>query len=115
MDAVIKLIKTTTEKDALGYTTEIETAREAFAHVRSVSRSEFFQAGKAGITPDFMFTVNAIEYEGEKRLEYDGAKYAIYRTYRGNYEDFIELYAQYVSGVTDAPETGASHESKNRT
>lgn len=104
MDATIKLIKTTTTQDELGYPAETETAREAFCSVGSVTRSEFFQAGKAGIVPDYVFSVNAIEYEGEKELEYNGDKFGIYRTYKADGSDYIELYAEYKSGVTDAAE-----------
>lgn len=104
MDATIKLIKITTTQDALGYPVETETAREAFCSVGSVTRSEFFQAGKAGIVPDYVFSVNAIEYEGEKELEYNGDKFGIYRTYKADGSDYIELYAEYKSGVTDAAE-----------
>lgn len=104
MDATIKLIKITTTQDALGYPVETETAREAFCSVESVTRSEFFQAGKAGIVPDYVFSVNAIEYEGEKELEYNGDKFGIYRTYKADGSDYIELYAEYKSGVTDAAE-----------
>lgn len=104
MDATIKLIKTTTTQDALGYPVETETAREVFCSVESVTRSEFFQAGKAGLTPEHVFSVNAIEYEGEKELEYNGDKYGIYRTYKDDDSDYIELYAEYKSGVTDVPE-----------
>lgn len=104
MDATIKLIKTTITQDELGYPAETETAREAFCSVESVTRSEFFQAGKAGIVPDYVFSVNAIEYEGEKELEYNGDKFGIYRTYKADGSDYIELYAEYRSGVTDAAE-----------
>lgn len=102
MDGVIKLVKLTTTTDELGYPVETPTERETFCSVLSVSRSEFFQAGKAGLTPEHVFSVNAAEYEGEKELEYLGERYRIYRTYQPDGSDYIELYTEYRSGVTDA-------------
>lgn len=106
MDGVIKLVKLTTTTDELGYPVETPTERETFCRVLSVSRSEFFQAGKAGLTPEHVFSVNAAEYEGEKELEYLGERYRIYRTYQPEGSDYIELYTEYRSGITDHEEEG---------
>lgn len=103
MDAVCKLIGLTKSQDELGYPIATETAYETFCKVESVTRAEFFNAGKAGITPDIVFIVNAVEYDGQELIEYEGNRYAIYRTYRTD-EDMMELYAEYKSGVTDYEE-----------
>lgn len=100
MDTVIKLISQTLTTDELGYPIASETFYETFAKVRSVTQTEFFSAGKNGITPDFSFVVNDAEYQGQRLLEYEGKRYGIYRTYQPN-NDTVELYAEYKSGVTD--------------
>lgn len=103
MDGVIKLIKEHITADELGYPTTTETSRETFCRVESVTRSEYFNAGKAGIVPAFVFSINAIEYEGESIVEYNGGRYRVYRTYRNNL-DYMELYTEYRAGVTDPEE-----------
>ena len=103
MDGVIKLIKRTITADDLGYPVATENARETFCSVESVTRSEYFQAGKAGLAPAHVFRVNAIEYEGEEEIEYEGQRFRVYRTYK-NGLDFMELYTEYRSGVTDPAE-----------
>lgn len=100
MDVVIKLISQTLTTDELGYPIASETSYETFAKRRSITQTEFFSAGKNGITPDFSFEVNDAEYQGQKLLEYEGKRYGIYRTYQPN-NDTVELYAGYKSGVTD--------------
>lgn len=104
MDAVCKLISKAMTTDDLGYPIAVETEYETFCSVESVSRAEFFNAGKAGMTPEYKITVNAIEYDGQAEVEYDGKRYTIYRTYKTD-EDMMELYAEYRSGVTDLDRT----------
>lgn len=100
MDAVCKLIQKTTTQDALGFPIYTETEKEILCNVGSVTRAEFFNAGKAGLAPEYVFTVNAVEYDGESEVEYEGKRYSIYRSYRSD-ADMMELYAEYRSGVTD--------------
>lgn len=65
-----------------------------------VSRSEFSAAGQAGMRPQFRFIVNPIEYEGEAICEWNGQRYAIYRSYHVPGTDDLELYVQREAGVT---------------
>lgn len=112
MDVVIKLISQTLTTDELGYPIASETSYETFAKRRSITQTEFFSAGKNGITPDFSFEVNDAEYHGQKLLEYEGKRYGIYRTYQPN-NDTVELYAGYKSGVTDYVPKEASGDGNN--
>lgn len=100
MDAICTLISKVMTTDEVGFPIATETEYETYCNVGSITRSEFFGAGKAGLTPEFVFTVNAIEYDGQTEVEYEGKRYTIYRTYRTD-EDMMELYAEYRSGVTD--------------
>lgn len=97
----IKLLSTEYEEDELGQKVPHETEREVFARVESVSRAEFFDAGRIGIKPSWKVTLTfAEDYEGEELAEYDGKRYAIYRTYQTT-GGGVELYLRPEAGVTD--------------
>lgn len=89
---VITLIKTNEQtQDANGVWHKTQTERQVFCQVNSVTRSEFFEAGRAGLNPEYEFTLFFADYEGEELIEYKGKRYAVYRTYIGR-NDIIELY-----------------------
>jgi hypothetical protein len=94
---VLTLIGTTRTQDEYGIWHETPTARNVFCQVNSITRSEFFDAGRNGLAPEFMFSMFAGDYEGERVCEYRGQKYSIYRTYLGR-NDVIELYAERKGG-----------------
>lgn len=74
--------------------------RAILARMDDVTRAEFFAAGQNGMRAEFRFIVNPIEYEGERLCEWNGQRYAIYRTYQVPGTDDLELYAQREAGVT---------------
>lgn len=98
MDDVLTLLKVTTEKDSRGVQHKQLSSREVFCKCRSVSRNEFFNGGRNGLNPEFVFDVFGAEYDGETLCRYHGESYAIYRTYRTE-SDYIELYAQREGGT----------------
>lgn len=100
MDDVLTLLKVTTEKDARGVQHKSITSRDVFCKCRSVSRNEFFEGGRNGLNPEFVFDVYAAEYNGETIVRYRGNTYAIYRTYLAE-SDYIELYVQREGGAND--------------
>ena len=81
-------------------TQEVETAprTEIMALYESVSQSEFYKGGEAGLKPEFRLTTAIIDYSGEKEVELDGKRYGIYRTYEVD-KDYIELYCERKGGV----------------
>ncbi len=95
---VISLISETWTQDEIGQSISTETPRQVFCDVRSVSRQEWFDAGRDGLKPAFVFVMFAPDYEGEKIVEYDGKRYGIYRTYVGRNER-IELYVEEKGGI----------------
>lgn len=104
MDTVISLRGASRyEEDANGIRRPVGPVnREVFARVSSVTRSEFFQAGRAGYSPAYVFYVFFADYEGESVIEFDGETYAVYRTYRrmdDDGSDYLELYAQREAGT----------------
>ena len=96
---VIKLIKVTNTKDSAGVQrTVYGEPRTVMCQVDRVTRSEFFDAGRNGLNPEFVFRVFFADYEGERLLEYNGKRYGIYRTFN-NGSDEVELYAERKGGT----------------
>lgn len=90
MDNILFLISQTREQDVRGVIHEIETRKRVFCQEGSVTRSEFFGAGASGLSAEYMLTVFAGDYSGEKVCLYRDRPFTIYRTYtRG---DYVELY-----------------------
>lgn len=57
--------------------------REVFCGLRSVTRSEFYQANATGYKPELVFILaDYYDYNGETLVDYDGQRYRIIRTYR---------------------------------
>lgn len=99
MDDVINLISTVYTKDDYGVERPTETSKQVFAKVRSVTRAEFFDGGRNGLNPEYQFTVFFGDYSGEMIAEYNGNRYGIYRVYRADNEDYLELYAERKGGT----------------
>lgn len=95
---VITLIQTTYTVDKIGQQVPVEIGRDVFCNVSSVSASEFFDAGRAGIKPEYRVTMFAPDYEQEEIVELDGKRYGVYRTYLGQNET-VELYLERKAGV----------------
>lgn len=96
-DAVINLFTTTYAKNAYGVSVGTSTKTQVFCQVHSISRSEFFDAGRNGLNPSYEFTVFKGDYNGETICEYNGETYSIYRTYEVG--DYIELYVERKGGT----------------
>ncbi len=97
-DAILTLIKETPVKDNRAVWNVAETSREVMCKKHSVTRNEFFGGGRNGLNPEMMFTVFGGDYEGERKCEFEGKRYAIYRTYEAD-SDYIELYVQREGGT----------------
>lgn len=81
VDDVITLVSCTKQRDDYGVEREIVSTRDVMAQVHSVTRQEFFDAGRNGLNPSFVFTVFAGDYNDEEECRYNGKQYTIYRTY----------------------------------
>lgn len=86
----MSLIAQAAQEDEIGNTHVMETAREVWAEVKSISRAEFSAAGSSGLKPSAMVRVHASDYQGERFLDLFGVRYELYREYRKG-ED-VELY-----------------------
>lgn len=78
---IVFLIHSERIKTPNGYYQEVDTETEVFADVMSVTRSEFFAAKQHGIDMAITFEVSAHDYNGAKKLKYDGKLYKVERTY----------------------------------
>ena len=94
----ITLIGETKTQDSNGVWQIAPTERTVFCQVGSITRNEFFEAGRNGLNPEYMFIMFFGDYEGERTVEYKGKRYGIYRTYHGR-NDNIELYAERKGGT----------------
>lgn len=95
---VITLIGEAFTKNEYGVQIQTETRREVYCNVTSVSLSEWSEGGRLGLNPEFRMTMFAPDYLGEKVLEFNGVRYAIYRTYYGR-NDTLDLYVERRSGA----------------
>ena len=95
---VITLISQEKIQDENGVWRTIENARSVFCSVNSVTRDEFFEAGRNGLNPDYRFTVFGPDYDGQKVVEYKGKRYGVYRTYQAR-TDELELYVERKGGT----------------
>lgn len=95
---VIKLIVETREQDEYGRWVATRTAKEVMCQVDSVTRAEFFEAGRNGLNPEYRFTMFFGDYSGESIVEYNGNTYSVYRTYLRR-TDTIELYVERKGGT----------------
>lgn len=97
-DVIAYLIGKTITMNARKQEVETDTRTEIMALYESVSQSEFYKGGEAGLKPEFRLTTAIIDYSGEKEVELDGKRYGIYRTYEVD-KDYIELYCERKGGV----------------
>ena len=97
-DVIAYLISKAITKNEYKQEVETDTRTEIMALYESVSQSEFYKAGEAGLRPEFRLTTAIIDYNGEKEVELDGKRYGIYRTFEVD-KDYIELYCERKGGV----------------
>ena len=65
MDDVITLVSRTQSQDEFGVWQSILTENEVLCQVHSITRQEFFEAGRSGLNPSYLFTIFAGDYSGE--------------------------------------------------
>lgn len=96
----LKLITEATTTDAIGQPTTTETSVEIIGEVRSATQSEYMTGRQSGLAPSYVFRVSMFIYSGQKIVEYNGARYSVYRTYEAD-DNYIELYTEAELGVTN--------------
>lgn len=104
MDEQIYLIAQTYERDSLGQRIPVDgTPSPVWAKLKSVSRSEWAAAGQHGLQPQLVAIIYAMEYAAQPVVvigEGESAKrYSVYRTYRPENSEYMELYLERKVGV----------------
>lgn len=97
---VIYLISVTQTKNEYGVWEKTTSERKVYAEVTSVSQSEWFEGGRAGLNPQFRFRMFCYDYNGETMLKYNGKVYAVYRTYLDR-KEVIDLYTEEKKGADE--------------
>ena len=93
MNEIIKLIAITETTDEYGRQSIVESVRQIFAEVRSITQSEFYQAAATGLKPEYKFVIaDYLDYQGEQFVEYNSVRYSVKRTYRTGYALEITAY-----------------------
>lgn len=92
-----KLIAKTYTYDSIGQAVETESYTEIFVEERSITRTEWAEAGRVGHNPSIQLVTPYMNYNNQEEVEYKGVRYSIYRTYLNG--DNIELYLEKKGGV----------------
>ena len=93
---LISLISVTHTQDAIGQLVDVETKVDVIANLRSVSLTEWTDAGQLGLSAQWQATIWSGEYGGQEIVEISGKRYHIYRTYDTGRR--IELYLEEMVG-----------------
>lgn len=101
---VIELVTVTRTQDEYGVWRMSETTKKIYCQVDSVTQSEFFEAGRNGLNPEFRFTVFFGDYSNEPIVIYKDKRYAVYRTYLTR-NDRLELYVERKGGTNGESDT----------
>jgi SPP1 family predicted phage head-tail adaptor len=95
-DNELTLIKQEFIEDEIGNQTPNETRKTVLCNVKSVGRNEFYSAATAGLRPSIVFVIHGYEYEGEQKVEFEGTRYNVIRTYATGFEE-MELTCERVA------------------
>lgn len=100
MDDILVLIGTAyRQNELLEQEMDGETRTEIFGEERSVTRSEWYEAGREGMRPSILFVTSQLNYDGQQEAELRGIRYRIYRTYRVRDTNLVELYLEEKAGM----------------
>lgn len=96
-DHELTLVSQTYTEDEIGNQIPVEERKTILCGLKSITRGEFYNAALAGLKPEITFVIHGYEYNGEKKLEFEGIRYNIIRTYSSNFEE-LELTCEKVVG-----------------
>lgn len=89
-DRELKLIRQEYQEDEIGNQVPVETETVVLCGLKSVGRTEFYNAAATGLRPELVFVVHGYEYNGEQLVEFEGVRYQVIRTYQVDFEE-LEL------------------------
>lgn len=86
------------EKGNITRETQESSARDVYGHCYSVGEREFYDATQAGYELDLKVRLWALDYNGERLLEWSGERYRVVREYRDREHRTVELTCEKVKG-----------------
>lgn len=95
-ERLITLVTETIVYDEIGQPVPTETYRYVFAKLRSVSLTEWTNAGQLGNAASIQAVIWSFEYQGEEVVAIGDRRYHVYRTYDTG--DRKELYLEEMVG-----------------
>lgn len=101
-DNEFTLISSTITYDDIGNPIEMPIEVNILCGVKSIGRTEFYNASANGLKPSYIFVVHPYEYNGETYVEFSEnespkQKYKVIKTYKKNFEE-LELTCEKVAG-----------------
>ena len=96
-DNELTLIGQTYTDDEIGNQIPTETETVVLCGVKSVGRTEFYNAAATGLRPAVVFVIHDFEYNGESVVVFEGVRYSVIRSYSTGFEE-VELTCQKVLG-----------------
>lgn len=79
-----QLIAKTVKKDEYGVQQTEETKRKVFCNVFSMGDAAYYAAAAAGVHPEAVLQIRKSAYEGERLVEFDGARLTVARVDRSS-------------------------------
>lgn len=89
-DYELILINETYVEDDIGNQIPGETETSILCKLKSITRNEFYNAVASGLRPELTFVIHKFEYDGQKKVKFEGNKYNVIRTYATGIEE-LEL------------------------
>ena len=89
-DYELTLIQQTYTEDEICNQIPTEIKTIIYCGLKSIGRTEFYNAVANGLKPELIFSINKFEYSGEQLIEFEEKRYKVIRTYSENFEE-IEL------------------------
>lgn len=101
-DNELTLISSTITYDDIGNPIESEIEVDILCGIKSIGRTEFYNAAANGLKPSYIFVVHPYEYNGETYVEFSEdekpkQRYKVMKTYKKNMEE-LELTCEKVAG-----------------
>ncbi|RBP89395.1 SPP1 family predicted phage head-tail adaptor [Cytobacillus firmus] len=96
-DDELTLIEQVYGSDNIGNQIPSEKKTTILCDSKSVSRAEFYNAANNGMKPTRIFLIHKFEYDEQQKVEFEGKRYDVIKTYKVNSEE-IELTCQRMIG-----------------
>jgi len=95
--------------DAIGNQIPLESETTILCDLKSISRSEFYNAAVTDLKPEMIFVVHTCEYNAQEKVIFGGVRYNVIRTYAVGTEE-LELTCEKIAGDNTATLKLIDHE-----